>query len=522
MAITVVAKIIQPQVGTPIDYSNPITRGVSSLINFNGTAYDTMRGKLLPADSGVKFVPSNNGTAMRGGSGPDGVQVTSTGTFSEIASTSEFSLSMLVRINSLGTRRLITADYNSAGSSAGISIEQTALNYWWPQIITTVPQALPNAAVTTMSVTTGWHWVEITFKQNVGYYVYIDGILLYSDTGSAVNNPRRSSDNYRIGRGGAYTGLPFDGDIAFHGVWNRVITDAERLEIRTNPWQLFAPTRKFLLTAPATSTRGTFTRKVIPTRQPQIGAPLDYKNPIFKELASFITFNGREKDLFGNTKLSRSGSGLIAQATTAGMGMSSNGGSNYFTSATGVKLVCAGVKFSILLTIKLNATGQTNTYAVFDRASGGTGTQNAILYGYTSNQFEFYSPGFSGSDPRTGSGITVADTLPHTIMYTYDGVTWSGFLDGVQVFSVARSFTVPVNDSTGIGAILNTTGANQLNATIINYATWTNGIDASAASSITLNPWQLFAPTRKFLPTAPAEATPPATTYITTRGFVAG
>lgn len=249
------------------------------------------------------------------------------------------------------------------------------------------------------------------------------------------------------------------------------------------------------------SSSGVFTRKVVRNSQPQINTPIDYSNPINVGLQSFISFNRREINSIGRTQLSRVGTGLTPNQTTMGMGISSNGGTNYFTAATGTKLVCADTKFSVLLTIKLNATGQTNTYAVFERASSGTGTQSAVIYGYTSNQFEFYSPGFSGSDPRTGSGITVSDLLPHTILYTYDGTLWSGYLDGVCVFSVARSFTVPLNDSTGIAAILNAAGSHQLNATIINYATWSVGLQPSAAVEVSMNPWQLFAPIKKYLPT---------------------
>src|SRR5439155_1685078 len=58
------------------------------------------------------------------------------------------------------------------------------------------------------------------------------------------------------------------------------------------------------------------------------------------------------------------------------------------------------------------------------------------------NTVEFYASGFTGSDPRPGSGIVLNDTNFHHIAYKYDGVTWAGFLDGQPVFSVARTFSL--------------------------------------------------------------------------------
>lgn len=70
----------------------------------------------------------------------------------------------------------------------------------------------------------------------------------------------------------------------------------------------------------------------------------------------------------------------------------------------------------------------------------------AMIYDFVNEQVEFFSSGFTGTNPRTGSSISLpaADTTtPHLIVYRYDNGTWSGWKDGVNVFSVARSFGLP-------------------------------------------------------------------------------
>lgn len=230
-----------------------------------------------------------------------------------------------------------------------------------------------------------------------------------------------------------------------------------------------------------------------PARQPQPSIPAS-PEMMAAGLSILITFAGPERGLVGGISLARVGTGHTFQATPVGLGVSSNGGTNYFSTPVGTQLVAASANsFAVVLRIRLNATGQSNTYAVFERLLSGTGDQNAIIYGYSANQFEFYGPAFSGSDPRTGSGITVNDTLPHTVVYNYDGKTWSGYLDGAQIFSVARAFTLPVNDPTGTAAILNAAGDNQINATVMAYAAFKRGLPSILARSISENANILFA-----------------------------
>jgi hypothetical protein len=84
----------------------------------------------------------------------------------------------------------------------------------------------------------------------------------------------------------------------------------------------------------------------------------------------------------------------------------------------------------------------------------------ALLWEYANNAVEFYAYAYTGTSPRTGSVITLPDNGKHTVIYEYNGTTFSGYLDGTQMFSNAVTFalnstnTVPLYIS-GASATLN-------------------------------------------------------------------
>lgn len=216
-------------------------------------------------------------------------------------------------------------------------------------------------------------------------------------------------------------------------------------------------------------------------------------------LATITTFVGRERSVFGKLGLTRVGTAHAPQATKDGRGLAATASATYWSGAAGAKVVCANTSFAVLLSFYLRAPGQTNRYALFERLTGGTGSQNAVLYGYATDQFEFYSPSATGTDPRTGSGITVADSLPHTLIYTYDGATWSGLLDGRVIFSTSRSFAVPINDATGVSSIGDAAGGNSLDICVLHHATFARGLPLNLARRLSspTGKWGLFAGSKR-------------------------
>ena len=101
--------------------------------------------------------------------------------------------------------------------------------------------------------------------------------------------------------------------------------------------------------------------------------------------------------------------------------------------------------FTIEAWIKLGNTTQTQKYLLSKN------NLYAVIVNFVANTFEFYGS-FSGSDPRPGSQLSIADTNWHHIAYAYDGSVWAGYLDGAQIFSVNRTFSMSSgNDNITVG-----------------------------------------------------------------------
>jgi hypothetical protein len=208
-------------------------------------------------------------------------------------------------------------------------------------------------------------------------------------------------------------------------------------------------------------------------------------------LESFTLFQTADIEAASPSGLSRSGTGHVVRATPQGIGVSQNGGNNTWTVGAKGKTIGVGNQFAVAVAFQLNATGQTQKYLVIDGASA---DQSAVIYGYTANTVEFFAQGYTGTDPRTGSGIVVNDTLPHVIIYTYDGTNWRGYLDGVEKFSVTRTFSLfgLAGTASGfIGGATATTGV--INATFYAHTRFSKGMSRDAARMLSASLWQALA-----------------------------
>jgi len=116
-------------------------------------------------------------------------------------------------------------------------MEQQAANTWRFYHADSGGSAVASTGVT---VTTGWHWVELGWD-GAQIQGRVDGAAM---SAAAAVNPRRAGTDLRALRGGAFTSLGFDGDIAFIGIWKRFVPIVERDSIRANPWQLYQPTKR--------------------------------------------------------------------------------------------------------------------------------------------------------------------------------------------------------------------------------------------------------------------------------------
>lgn len=98
--------------------------------------------------------------------------------------------------------------------------------------------------------------------------------------------------------------------------------------------------------------------------------------------------------------------------------------------------------FTIAFWIKPAVLTQSNRYLFSKLNNAGNDNAYSLAWEYTNNTIEFYSGVYTGHDPRTGSGIVLADTNWHHVAYSYNGSTWAGYLDGANVFSLAKTFAL--------------------------------------------------------------------------------
>lgn len=195
----------------------------------------TTRGNDYPLtyDSGVRFPLSQYGHQMRGTTTADGAKIASGGIGSILPAASHLTCSMMVRINTTGSRRILIGDYDSGGANGAFSIEQTAASKWRMLVVNTTPTAIEFTSGA--NVTTGWHFVDLV-QTSTSLIGYVDGAQVGSQTMSFV---RRAGVDMRVGRGGAVTTLGFDGDIAYCYFFDCAMSVAELQLLRTNPGQIF-------------------------------------------------------------------------------------------------------------------------------------------------------------------------------------------------------------------------------------------------------------------------------------------
>lgn len=117
---------------------------------------------------------------------------------------------------------------------------------------------------------------------------------------------------------------------------------------------------------------------------------------------------------------------------------------NYLTSTTQVALAGSAGPFTLAFWFRSASTSQTNKYVLGAAAAVGDW---AVIYEYTGDTIEFYASNYSGSDPRTDAGFTLADTVWHHYCWrkaASGSSAWDKFMDGVKTqISAGISFTLP-------------------------------------------------------------------------------
>ena len=186
-------------------------------------------------------------------------------------------------------------------------------------------------------------------------------------------------------------------------------------------------------------------------------------------LVAYYTFDG--KDMYqnvadssgqGNTGYLIVGAGGANTSTTTapgriGQALNFDGTDDYvlINDHTSLRMTTS---LTVSTWVKLSGT-QSSKYILTKRDGLGGTDEYALIYGFTANKYEFYAEGYAGEDPRTALNTSVSDTGWHQIVWTYNGTTIKGYLDGVIDISTDKSFTLNSNSAP---VMLGTEGGNYL------------------------------------------------------------
>lgn len=103
----------------------------------------------------------------------------------------------------------------------------------------------------------------------------------------------------------------------------------------------------------------------------------------------------------------------------------------------------------------------------------------AIIYGFTGPKVEFYSVGWSGTNPRTAFATDITATNQwYDVEVSYDGTTLTGKLDGVTVMNRAVSFTMTTGASYTISIGATASDSDRLTGKMDNVYLEVNGTPA--------------------------------------------
>ena len=288
-----------------------------------------------------------------------------------------------------------------------------------------------------------WHNVIVTYDGSssaTGIKIYIDGtVQTTTNPGYTLSATVVPAVNWKIAT--RQSESIFGGSIDDVRIYNRALSAAEVTDLY-NQGTVTANASTNALNANGLVGQWSF----------------DGKQTVWTSSSAATTLDTSGNNNTGTlTSMSQSTSPVIGKI---GQGLYFDGSNDYVSVADANSLDLAN-NFTISVWFKPAVLTQTNRY-LLSKLKTGTDVDNAysIIWEYVDNTIEFYSGDYTGTAPRTGSGISISDTSWHHVVYSYDGTTWAGYKDGTNVFSVARTFSLNSSNKPLILGNLNAVGGN--------------------------------------------------------------
>lgn len=236
---------VQPLQRVMIDWSNPITRGLS-FCQVQGVANGATGYRV---NTGNNFTPYNNATTINTTHG----KAAQTSTFLYDTGNTDLTgtdYSLLAVGNCTNTSSIQNAIDDDNGSGSGRCF-QFRINASKAEIITFntggVAHFATATAMTAGKLSAGFV-IGASVKGN-NFAVFQNGVKTAAVTS---NTQRQPTGNLRIGANKAAIQPWSTGGISLVAGWSRTLTDSEQRSLSENPWQLFQPTLQKLWVESAT------------------------------------------------------------------------------------------------------------------------------------------------------------------------------------------------------------------------------------------------------------------------------
>lgn len=134
---------------------------------------------------------------------------------------------------------------------------------------------------------------------------------------------------------------------------------------------------------------------------------------------------------------------------------------------------------------------------LFSKVNAGfTDNNYAILWEYAGepDQVSFYAGGYSGTNPRTGSQMTIPSAnVWHHVVYTYNGANLRGYLNGVLKINVSTTFSLSTATNSFLSLGGNYQFGNQFAGRLKDIRMYNRGLASEEVMSLFLFPNLIYA-----------------------------
>jgi hypothetical protein len=475
----------QPQSPTRIDWGNPLTRGLVFLLQDGRNAVSQVQ---LTGTASRTLSQFGNTLSFNGSS--DGLYES----VSNVDKSAGFSAHVIVRPdNNTQTNTFIGLGTATSGPYVVFDLSGTEVGD--PLRVISFGTS---GSGTRYTPTFDWSAYTAVWNQGSNNQLYRNGVLL-TPTSSTGDGNLPDIVNYGVGVIVAPTaGNRANARIPFAAIWRRRLSAQEALQLAENPWQLFAPQRKFI-SLPDPTRPGMASRPKRWTKQPQGNVEIDWGNPITRGLATAYLPTARYPGIDLVTK-------VFDTSTTRGSLLPGTNGVRYAVTGTNVPWTLNFAPVGILANYP--AVSVFTLFEQYDTTTTGVifgGGNNASQYA----RFEKNNNGSISFVPNTNSGgsAIAGPVLNTNQVYALAAINQGNerelFVDAVSQISSNTSITF-INGAYGYaGSSFLVVNHHRRIGLYCGYV-WTRRLTPFEIKSLTDNPWQIFAPQRTYVFPNPA------------------